>query len=86
MPARSGGYNPALSLVLAYMEAGSRPVGAKQGGGAGRAWWPGWGRGAFLVRAPLVAGAFPVPVAGGWCVSFFGGGVGFGGDDFPWWC
>lgn len=50
-PARSGERNP--SLVLAYVETGSRPVGAEQGGGAtGRAWWPGWGRGAFLVRAP----------------------------------
>ena len=53
VPARSGEHNPTPSLVLAYMETGSHPVGAKQRGGAtGRAWWPGWGRGAFLVRAP----------------------------------
>lgn len=53
VPARSGEHNPTPSLVLAYMETGSRPVGAKQRGGAtGRAWRPGWGRGAFLVRAP----------------------------------
>lgn len=52
VPARSGEHNPTPSLVLAYMETGSHPVGAKQRGGAtGRAWWPGWG-GAFLVRAP----------------------------------
>lgn len=48
----SGEHNPTPSLVLAYMETGSHPVGAKQRGGAtGRAWWPGWGRGAFLVVA-----------------------------------
>lgn len=53
VPARSGEHNPTPSLVLAYMETGSHPVGAKQRGGAtGRAGWPGWGRGAFLVRAP----------------------------------
>ena len=53
VPARSGERNPTPSLVLAYMETGSHLVGAKQRGGAtGRAWWPGWGRGAFLVRAP----------------------------------
>lgn len=53
VPARSGEHNPTPSLVLAYMETGSHPVGAKQRGGAtGRAWWSGWGRGAFLVRAP----------------------------------
>lgn len=53
VPAWSGEHNPTPSLVLAYMETGSHPVGAKQRGGAtGRAWWPGWGRGAFLVRAP----------------------------------
>ena len=52
MPARSGERNPTPSLVLAYMETGSHPVGAKQGGGAsGRTVWFGWGRGAFLVRA-----------------------------------
>ena len=34
----SGEHNPTPSLVLAYMETGSHPVGAKQGGGAsGRA-------------------------------------------------
>ena len=53
VPARSGERNPTPSLVLAYMETGSHLVGAKQRGGAtGRAWWSGWGRGAFLVRAP----------------------------------
>ena len=53
VPGRSGERNPTSSLVLAYMETGSHPVGAKQRGGAtGRAWWPGWGWGAFLVRAP----------------------------------
>jgi hypothetical protein len=42
-PARSGERNP--SLVLAYVETGSRPVGAEQGGGAsGRTVWSGWGR------------------------------------------
>lgn len=42
-PARSGELNP--SLVLAYVETGSRPVGAEQGGGAsGRTVRSGWGR------------------------------------------
>ena len=38
VPARSGEHNPTPSLVLAYMETGSHPVGAKQRGGppAGR--------------------------------------------------
>ena len=46
VPARSGEHNPTPSLVLAYMETGSHPVGAEQGvsGASGRAWWPGWGR------------------------------------------
>ena len=32
--------------MIAYMETGSHPVGAEQGGGAtwGGPWWPGWGR------------------------------------------
>ena len=68
-PARSGERNP--SLVLAYVETGSRPVGAEQGGGAsgrasvglaGRRW-----------RAAVVACSLawciqsPLPVARGWC-------------------
>ena len=32
VPARSGEHNPTPSLVLAYMETGSHPVGAKQRG------------------------------------------------------
>lgn len=47
-PARSGERNP--SLVLAYVETGSHPVGAEQGGGAsGRAVWVWAGGGVGLV-------------------------------------
>lgn len=73
---RSGG-RP-FSLVIACMEAGSRPVGAEQGGGSGRAiCWPGWGRRVVVVAcSPCLVRAISSPGSNGACLGCVGLGVG----------